>query len=89
MFGAGAVVAVEGRGGVGAAGRMIRSLNLMTPTVCLGSVETLIHHPAGRTQRVGGEEARAAGGVSAGLLRVSLGLEAPEDLWADLEQALG
>ncbi|MCH7977213.1 MAG: PLP-dependent transferase, partial [Bacteroidetes bacterium] len=71
------------------AGRLMRSLKLITPAVSLGSVDTLIQHPAGLTQRVVSEEARAAGGVSAGLLRVSVGLEAPDDLWADLEQALG
>lgn len=89
MDGPGSMLSFEVRGGFEAAGRLMRSLKLITPAVSLGSVDTLIQHPAGLTQRVVSEEARAAGGVSAGLLRVSLGLEAPEDLWADLEQALG
>jgi cystathionine beta-lyase/cystathionine gamma-synthase len=69
--------------------RLMRRLLLITPAVSLGSVDTLIQHPAGLTQRVVSDATRASGGVSPGLLRMSVGLEAPEDLWADLAQALG
>jgi methionine-gamma-lyase len=51
-------------------------------------VDTLIQHPAGLTQRVVSGTEASAGSVSEGLLRMSVGLEAPEDLWADLAQAL-
>lgn len=60
----------------------------MTPAVSLGSVDTLIQHPAGLTHRVVEESARRSAGVSDSLLRLSVGLEDPDDLWADLEQAL-
>jgi cystathionine beta-lyase/cystathionine gamma-synthase len=64
------------------------SVELMTPAVSLGSVDTLIQHPAGLTHRVVDESARQSSGVSDSLLRLSVGLEDPDDLWADLEQAL-
>ena len=89
MDGPGPMLSFEVSGGFEAADRLMRGLKLITPAVSLGSVDTLIQHPAGLTQRVVSEETRASGGVSDGLLRVSLGLEAADDLWADLEQALG
>lgn len=63
-------------------------LGLITPAVSLGSVDTLIQHPAGLTHRIVSEQGRAAGQVVGGLLRLSVGIEDPEDLWADLDQAL-
>lgn len=60
----------------------------MTPAVSLGPVDTLIRHPAGLNHRVVEESARRNAGVSDSLLRLSVGLEDPYDLWADLEQAL-
>jgi methionine-gamma-lyase len=75
-------------GTYGAAEALMRRLRLVTPAVSLGSVDTLIQHPAGLTQRVVSDATRASGGVSPGLLRMSVGLEAAEDLWADLAQAL-
>ena len=57
-----------------------RRLQLIHPATSLGSVESLIE----RRDRIEPE-----GRVPAGLLRLSVGLEHPDDLWADLEQALG
>ena len=71
-----------------AARAVVEAVRLMTPAVSLGSVDTLIQHPAGLTHRVVSDAGRAEGGVAPGLLRVSVGLEAPADLWADLERAL-
>jgi cystathionine beta-lyase/cystathionine gamma-synthase len=51
-------------------------------------VDTLIQHPAALTHRVVDSAAREHSGVSQSLMRLSVGLEGPEDLWADLEQAL-
>jgi methionine-gamma-lyase len=56
--------------------------------VSLGSTDTLIQHPAGLTHRVVSDEGRAAGGISDGLLRISVGLEHPDDLWRDLARGL-
>ncbi len=70
------------------ADRMLQSLRLITPAVSLGSVDTLILRPAALTHRVVDPKARAASGVSEGLLRLSVGIEDAEDLWADLKQAI-
>ncbi len=88
MAGPGAVLAFEIGGGYGAAAEVLRRVRLMTPAVSLGSVDTLIQHPAGLTHRVVSEEGRAAGGIGAGLIRVAVGLEAADDLWRDLTEAL-
>src|SRR5690606_40933268 len=66
---------------------VVSKLRLITPAVSLGSVDTLIEHPAALTHRlVDGEELRDCG-VSANLLRLSVGLEDVEDLWDDLDAA--
>ena len=88
MRGPGAILAFEVAGGHAAATALLRTVRLMTPAVSLGSTDTLIQHPAGLTHRVVSAEARAAGGISDGLLRISVGLEHPDDLWADLSRGL-
>ena len=70
------------------AARVIDCLELITVAVSLGSVDTLIQHPAAMTHRVVSNEARRAGGITPGLLRLSVGLEDPDDLWSDLQRAL-
>ncbi len=89
MLGPGPMLSFSVRNGFEAANRVMGRLKIITPAVSLGSVDTLIQHPAGLSQRVVSEETRAAGGVSDGLLRLSVGLESPKDLWRDLERALG
>ncbi|MFE0935988.1 PLP-dependent transferase, partial [Streptomyces mutabilis] len=69
--------------------RIIAGVRLITPAVSLGSVDTLIQHPASISHRIVDEGDRRAAGVSDRLLRLSVGLEDVDDLWADLDQALG
>ncbi len=88
MDGPGTILAFEMPGGHDAAAHVLRAVRLALPAVSLGSVDTLIQHPAGLTHRVVSEEGRAQGGISPGLLRVSVGLESADDLWADLSQAI-
>jgi cystathionine beta-lyase/cystathionine gamma-synthase len=88
MDGPGTMLAFEVRGGHDAAAHVLRSVRIATPAVSLGSVDTLIQHPAGLTHRVVSEEGRAQGGVTPGLLRLSVGLESADDLWEDLSQAI-
>lgn len=88
MGGPGAVLAFEVAGGFAAAAAVLASVRLMTPAVSLGSVDTLIQHPAALTHRVVEESARLGSGISEGLLRVSAGVEDARDLWEDLEQSL-
>jgi len=88
MKGPGSLMAFEVKGGFEAASVVMAEVKLMTPAVSLGSVDTLIQHPAALTHRVVNADAREHAGVSQSLMRMSVGLENPEDLWADLEQAL-
>jgi methionine-gamma-lyase len=66
----------------------IKELRIITPAVSLGSTDTLIQPPAVLTHRVVDAGARASTGITGGLLRLSVGLEEPRDLWRDIEQAL-
>ena len=88
MAGPGSVFAFELAGGFEASARVLESVEIMVSAVSLGATDTLIQHPAGLTHHCVTEEGREATGISESLLRISVGLEDPEDLWADLEQAL-
>ena len=87
--GFGAVLSFELAGGLAAARAVIDGVRLILPAQSLGGVETLISHPATMTHAGMAADARAAAGITDGLLRVSVGLEAVEDLEADLVGALG
>ncbi|OKK03278.1 cystathionine gamma-synthase [Streptomyces sp. CB03234] len=67
---------------------VIAGVRLITPAVSLGSVDTLIQHPASISHRIVDEDDRRSAGVSDRLLRMSVGLEDVEDLWRDLTEAL-
>ena len=89
MFGAGSVLSFELASDDPATLRaFVTALQLITPAVSLGSTDTLIQPPALLTHRVVQEEARRAAGIASGLLRLSVGLEDPRDLWHDLHRAL-
>ncbi|MFD8938419.1 trans-sulfuration enzyme family protein [Streptomyces sp. NPDC059578] len=64
------------------------SVRLFTPAVSLGSVDSLIQHPASLTHHAMDPDSREQAGISDRLLRISVGLEHVDDLWADLTQAL-
>ncbi|MQY08099.1 trans-sulfuration enzyme family protein [Actinomadura macrotermitis] len=68
---------------------VIAGVRLITPAVSLGSVDTLIQHPASISHRIVAEGDRRSAGVTDRLLRMSVGLEDVEDLWRDLDTALG
>ena len=76
------------RGGADEANQLVRALRLITPAVGLGSVDTLIQHPASQTRRIVDEDTRDEHSIHGGLLRLSVGLEDVEDLWSDLAEAL-
>ncbi len=84
----GAVVSFEVKGGRAAAWRLIDSTRLISITANLGDVKTTITHPATTTHGRISPEARAAAGISDGLVRVAVGLEAVCDLEADLQHGL-
>ncbi|MEU8410247.1 aminotransferase class I/II-fold pyridoxal phosphate-dependent enzyme [Micromonospora sp. NPDC048842] len=84
MSGPGSLLAFEVRGGAPAAAAVAGACRLITHAVSLGGVDTLIQHPASLTHRPVEGDAKPA----AALLRLSVGLEDPEDLRADLAHAL-
>jgi methionine-gamma-lyase len=88
MHGAGAVIAFELAGDIDTARRMLDHLQLITIAVSLGDAETLIQHPASMTHSPFTPEARAKAGISDNLIRLSVGLEAIDDIINDLAQAL-
>jgi len=66
----------------------VDALRLVRIAVSLGGVETLVEHPAGMTHQALTPDQLAAAGIAPSLLRFSIGIEDPDDLIADIEQAL-
>jgi O-succinylhomoserine sulfhydrylase len=85
----GAVLSFEVKGGRAAAWRVVDSTRLISITANLGDVKTTITHPGTTTHGRLPAEARAAAGITDGLLRLAVGLEAVSDLQADLARGLG
>lgn len=85
----GAILAFDVEGGREAAWRVVDSTRMVSITANLGDTKTTITHPATTTHGRVSPEARAAAGIGDGLLRVAVGLEAVEDLQADLARGLG
>jgi len=88
MRGYGGIVSFELKGGYDAAVRFMDSLRLCTIAVSLGDAETLVEHPASMTHREYPRERLSEFGFSETLVRLSVGLEDPEDIIADLDRAL-
>ncbi len=88
MSGPGSLISFEVAGGVEAGVRLLDSVKLMTLAVSLGGIETLIQHPSSMTHAAMPREDRLAAGITDGLVRLSVGCEDPDDLMADMEQAL-
>ncbi len=84
----GGIVSFEVEGGREAAWRVIDSTRLISITANLGDTKTTITHPATTTHGRISVEARAAAGISEGLLRIAVGLEAVADLQDDLARGL-
>jgi len=88
MTGGGQIVTFEVVGGKAAAFRFQNALSLIKLSNNLGDAKSLVTHPATTTHYRIGPQARADLGISDGMLRLSVGLEAFEDLAADLETSL-
>lgn len=84
----GGMIAFELKGGLEAGRQMMNRLQMIARAVSLGDAETLIQHPASMTHSTYTPEERAEHGITDGLVRLSAGLEEPEDILADLEQSL-
>jgi cystathionine gamma-synthase len=87
--GFGAVVSLELEGGHDAVRAFVDGLECFSLAESLGGVESLIAHPATMTHAAMDREARERAGLTDGLIRLSIGIEALEDLREDLARALG
>ena len=88
MSGFGGMVSVELDGGKRAALRFLQALRVFTLAESLGGVESLVDHPASMTHASVPRREREAHGVTDGLVRLSCGIEDPDDLADDVRRAL-
>lgn len=84
----GAVMSFELKGGLEAGKKFINKLQMCVRAVSLGTVDTLISHPASMTHYGLSKEEREMYGITDGLIRMSVGIENIEDILNDLEQSL-
>jgi cystathionine beta-lyase/cystathionine gamma-synthase len=88
MSGFSGMISFELTGGIPAGKIVMNSVKLAKLAESLGSVETMITHPATMTHVDVPKDEREARGLTDGLVRLSVGIENPDDIIADLEQAL-
>ncbi len=88
MSGGGSVIAFDIAGGKDEAFRFLNALEIIDISNNLGDSKSLITHPATTTHQKIGPDARAELGIGDGMLRLSVGLEDPQDLIDDIAQAL-
>tara|TARA_R110002111_G_scaffold229677_2_gene290951 strand:+ start:661 stop:1830 length:1170 start_codon:yes stop_codon:yes gene_type:complete len=84
----GNVVAFEIKGGIEAGRKFLNAIKLLSLSANLGDTRTIVTHPASTTHAKIPEEVRLETGITSGLIRISVGLEHPEDIINDLKQAL-
>lgn len=84
----GPMLSFELKGGLEAGRKFIDKLQMCTRAVSLGTVDTLVSHPATMSHAGVSPEERLAFGITDGLIRMSVGIENIEDILSDLEQAL-
>lgn len=84
----GGVISFEIEGGIEAGRRVLEGTRLCCLAEHVGSIESILTHPATMTHADVPPEQRRATGITDGLIRLSVGLEDPEDVIADLEQAI-
>ena len=78
---------IKGLSAYEAGAKLLNNLSLAQIAVSLGDPDTLVEHPASMTHARVSAEDKAKAGISDGLIRLSVGLENPEDVIADFEQA--
>lgn len=88
MSGFSGMISFELTGGIPAGKIVMNSVKLAKLAESLGAVETMITHPATMTHADVPKDEREARGLTDGLVRLSVGIENPDDIIADLEQAL-
>lgn len=88
MLGGGGLVTFEIKGGLEKGKNFLDALQLLSLTANLGDTRSIATHPASTTHSKLTEEDRLKVGITPGLIRISVGLEHVDDVWADIEQAL-
>lgn len=88
MDGFGGMVSFDLKGGLAAGCTLMNNVEMISLAVSLGSVDSLIEHPASMTHACIPQEERLAAGLLDGLVRLSVGIEDVEDIISDLKQAL-
>ncbi len=83
----GGMISIELKASREATAAALNKLELCTIAVSLGDAETLVEHPASMTHSTYTAEELKASGISEGLVRISIGLEDPEDIIADFKAA--
>jgi O-succinylhomoserine sulfhydrylase len=84
----GNIVSFELKGGLEAGREFIDKIQMCSRSANLGDSRTIVTHPASTTHSKLSEEDRLAVGITGGMIRLSVGLEHPEDIWEDLINAL-
>jgi methionine-gamma-lyase len=82
------MMSFELKGGLEAGKAFINNLQMCTRAVSLGTVDTLVSHPASMSHAGVSREDRLLFGITDGLIRMSVGIENIEDILTDLAQAL-
>jgi O-succinylhomoserine sulfhydrylase len=88
MSAGGGILVLELKGGLERARRFLDSVEILSHSSNLGDARSIVTHPASTTHSKLTEEERATVGIAPGMVRISVGLEHPDDLVADIEQAL-
>ena len=88
MSGFGGMISFELKGGISAGKHLMNNVKLCLLAESLGAVETMITHPATMTHAEVPKKERLARGLTDGLVRISVGIEDPDDIVKDLKQAL-
>lgn len=88
MDGPGTMISFEVKGGLMSGKKVMDSVKMALLAVSLGGIETLIQHPASMTHSKLNDQKQLEGGITKGLIRLSVGIEDVGDIIADLDQAL-
>ena len=88
MRNGGGIVTFDLTGGIDAGRKFLNALKMISLTNNLGDTRTIASHPASTTHSKLKEEERKAVGITPGLIRISIGLEYIDDIWADIKHAL-
>jgi O-succinylhomoserine sulfhydrylase len=88
MTNGGGIVTFDLKGGIDSGRKFLNALQMLSMTNNLGDSRSIASHPASTTHSKLTEEERQAVGITPGLIRISVGLEHPEDILNDILQAL-